>query len=282
VKNQRIRVNGLHMGVTMYDEAPTRQQALVFLHGFMGSAASWVSLFPRLEAPGRWLIALDMLGHGRSDAPLDPARYAAACCQADILAVLRTLGVREGEAVLLGYSMGGRIALSIAFSGFFRGLILESASPGLSDPAERERRRQSDNESGERLEREGVEAFVDYWEQLPLFASQRNLPPEMRAALRAQRLNNRAPGLANSLRGVGTGAQPALHERLHTLDLPVLLLAGERDAKFCQIAQQMARQLPRAQVQIVRDAGHTIHLEQPDMFINLVQQFCSPLFSDFL
>jgi 2-succinyl-6-hydroxy-2,4-cyclohexadiene-1-carboxylate synthase len=278
VKNQRIQVNGLHMGVTVHGEALARQQTLVLLHGFTGRAANWVSLFPRLEAPGRWLIALDMLGHGRSDAPTDPARYAIAHCQTDILAILRTLGIRAGEAVLLGYSMGGRIALSIAFSGFFCGLILESASPGLSDPAEREQRRQSDNQLGERIEREGVEAFINYWEQLPLFASQQNLSLETREALRAQRLNNRALGLANSLRGVGTGAQPALHERLHTLDLPVLLLAGERDVKFCQIAQQMARQLPHAQLQIVRDAGHAIHLEQPDIFTSLIQQSCSTIF----
>ena len=120
--------------------------------------------------------------------------------------------------------MGGRIALYSAFSGFFRALILESASPGLANSTEREQRRNSDMLLAESIEREGVATFVHYWEKLPLFASQSNLSAKQRDALRRQRLNNRASGLANSLRGVGTGVQPALHDQLPTLDLPVLLI----------------------------------------------------------
>ncbi len=242
MEKQRVSVNGIQMGIALHGEARDRQQTLVLLHGFTGSAAGWLNLFPLLAAPGRWLIALDMLGHGQSDAPADPARYSIEHCQADILAALANLGVRSGEAILLGYSMGGRIALYTAFSGFFRALILESASPGLADPTEREQRRLSDNALAECIEREGVAAFMDYWEKLPLFASQDSLPPEARATLRAQRLNNRATGLANSLRGVGTGVQPALYEQLHALTLPTLLLAGELDNKFCQIARQLGEQ----------------------------------------
>ncbi|MEO7019566.1 MAG: alpha/beta fold hydrolase, partial [Ktedonobacteraceae bacterium] len=252
MESQRISVNGIHMGVMLYGESDERQQTLVLLHGFTGSAANWANLCRRLGSTpdamgtpdtrvgatpkGMRLIALDMLGHGQSDAPTDPARYSIEHCQADILAALETLGVRSGEATLLGYSMGGRIALYTAFSGFFRALILESVSSGLAVSSEREQRRQSDNVLAARIEREGVVAFVNYWEQLPLFASQNSLPLETRATLRMQRLNNSAMGLANSLRGVGTGVQPALHEQLSTLTLPTLLLAGELDNKFCQIA----------------------------------------------
>ncbi|MGH2509537.1 MAG: alpha/beta fold hydrolase, partial [Ktedonobacteraceae bacterium] len=138
-----------------------------------------------------------------------------------------------------------------------------------------EQRQQRDTILATRIEREGVAAFVDDWEQLPLFASQRNLPPETRVALRRQRLSTSAIGLANSLRGVGTGAQPALHEQLSSLTLPTLLLAGELDSKFCQIARQMAARMPRASLQIVRGAGHTIHLEQPAAFAQLIHEFCS-------
>ncbi len=122
-----------------------------------------------------------------------------------------------GEAILLGYSMGGRIALYTAFSHFFRALILESASPGLADAAEREQRRRSDAALAESIERDGVAAFVEHWEQLPLFASQSNLALETRQSLHRQRLANRAHGLANSLRGVGTGEQPALHSPIGDL-----------------------------------------------------------------
>lgn len=275
MESRCVEVNGVKMGVILHGEQQKQRQTLVLLHGFTGSASGWVDLFPLLEVPGRLLIALDLPGHGCSDAPVEPARYAVEHCQADILAVLTTLGVRKNEAVLLGYSMGGRIALYTAFSGFFRALILESASPGLANPAQREERQRSDNALAARIECEGVEAFVNYWEKLPLFASQNALPAEIREALRAQRLNNRAIGLANSLRGVGTGVQPALHERLNALNLPALVLAGELDSKFCQIARQMAEQMPRARLRIMERAGHTIHLEQPALFAQLVSEFCS-------
>ncbi|HLZ56432.1 MAG TPA: 2-succinyl-6-hydroxy-2,4-cyclohexadiene-1-carboxylate synthase [Ktedonosporobacter sp.] len=267
-----LQVNGLHMGVTLSGAHDT-SRTLVLLHGFTGSASGWGDLLTDLALPGMRIVALDMLGHGQSDAPADPQRYTMERCQADIIEALVQLGIAPGEAILLGYSMGGRIALYCAFSGFFRALILESASPGLADPTERAHRRASDEELAARIERDGVAAFVDYWEHIPLFASQRNLPAEKRAALHEQRLHNRAVGLANSLRGVGTGAQPALHERLPELNLPVLLIAGDSDTKFCAIAQQMAQRLPQAQLRIVPGAGHTVHLEQPAAFVALIKQF---------
>ena len=124
---QRLAVNGTHVGVVRHGQSANRRQTLVLLHGFTGSAAGWSDLLLRLEAPGRWLIALDMPGHGESDAPADPALYTMERTQATILAALKALGVEPREAILLGYSMGGRIALYTAFSGFFRALILESA-----------------------------------------------------------------------------------------------------------------------------------------------------------
>ncbi len=271
----RIKVNGVAINVEILEAKPGHSfVTLVLLHGFTGSAASWGQHLNTFASYGFRVIALDMLGHGRSDVPLDSQRYTIEQCQVDILAVLDRLGVHEGEAVLLGYSMGGRIALYTAFSSFFRALILESASPGLVDSLEREQRRRSDEQLAAKIEREGVETFVNYWEQLPLFASQRRLPHEQQQAVREQRLHNEAVGLANSLRGVGTGMQPALQERLATLSIPVLLVAGILDTKFCTIAQHVAQSLPNAQVRIVPDAGHTVHLEQPALFDHLVRDFC--------
>ncbi len=275
-----VNVNAVQIGV-LRSETPTREAVsagtLVLLHGFTGSASNWENLFDALAMPGWRIIALDMLGHGRSSAPDDPERYSMEHCRSDILAALQALGVRAGEAVLLGYSLGGRIALHAAFAHFFRALILESASPGLADAHEREQRRLSDNALAASIEREGVASFVERWEQLPLFASQRNLPVEQRTALHNQRLQNRAVGLANSLRGVGTGAQPALHTHLPTLALPVLLITGELDTKFSTIARQMARDLPCATLHSVAEVGHTVHLERPAIFAQLTTQFCSRL-----
>ena len=272
-----IHVNGVSIGVE--ERGLIGLPAIVLLHGFTGSAASWGRHLDTFASHGFRVIALDMLGHGQSDAPLDSQRYTIEWCEADILAVMDALGVQKDEAILLGYSMGGRIALYTAFSGFFRSLILESASPGLADPMERAQRKSNDDRLATTIERDGVEAFVTYWEQLPLFASQQHLPYEQQQALHEQRTHNRPIGLANSLRGIGTGVQPSLQERLTTLTIPVLVLAGILDTKFRAIAQQMAQALPRVQVHIVPDAGHTLHLEQPELFDRLVIDFCTKEFS---
>jgi 2-succinyl-6-hydroxy-2,4-cyclohexadiene-1-carboxylate synthase len=271
---QDLAVHGVSLHVELREAADPAAQPLVLLHGFTGSAASWGAHLETFAAAGLRVVAFDLLGHGASSAPDDPERYRVERCQEDVCAALGMLGVGPGEAILLGYSMGGRLALYLGFSGYFRALVLESASPGLASSGERERRRASDELLAARIERDGMAAFVASWEQLPLFASQQALPAAVRAHLRSQRLQNRPGGLANSLRGMGTGSQPALHERLPMLDLPVLLLAGGLDTKFSALARQMDRMLPRARLEIIPGAGHTIHLEQPELFEKRVLAFC--------
>lgn len=267
-------VNGVRFGIEESGETRNNHMTLVLLHGFTGSAAGWGYLMDALADSGLRIIAFDLPGHGLSDAPEDAKRYSIENCQKDILAVLQTLGVKKGHAIILGYSMGGRIALHTAFSGYFRALILESSSPGLEDAADREERRASDEALAASIEREGVPAFVERWESLPLFASQKMLSLECREDLHRQRLQNNAAGLAQSLRGVGTGVQPSLYAQLSTLHIPVLLIAGELDTKFTSIAKRMAQALPQSQLHIIPAAGHTVHLEQPQLFTSLVRDFC--------
>jgi 2-succinyl-6-hydroxy-2,4-cyclohexadiene-1-carboxylate synthase len=276
--SQLLEVNGVTIniedrGERSRDGLPS--PALVLLHGFTGSAAGWGSHLDTFAAGGFQVIAVDLLGHGQSEAPKDPDRYRIEHCCRDILEILSQLGVHDGEATLLGYSMGGRIALCAAFSGRFRALILESASPGVADSQERWERRAADEALAQRIERDGVPAFVSYWESQPLFASQNSLSTDQRALVHEQRLRNHPDGLANSLRGAGVGTQPALHRKLPDLRLPVLLIAGALDSKYSRIAQDMASCLPDAKVEMVDHAGHTVHLEQPEVFDRLVLQFCS-------
>jgi 2-succinyl-6-hydroxy-2,4-cyclohexadiene-1-carboxylate synthase len=147
----------------------------------------------------------------------------------------------------------------------------------LEDAAEREERRASDEALATRIEHEGVPAFIERWERIPLFASQKMLSSEYREALHRQRLQNNATGLAQSLRGVGTGVQPSLYTQLPTLHIPILLIAGELDTKFTTIAKRMAHALPQSQLHIIPAAGHTVHLEQPQLFTSLVTDFCLSL-----
>jgi 2-succinyl-6-hydroxy-2,4-cyclohexadiene-1-carboxylate synthase len=177
--------------------------------------------------------------------------------------------------------MGGRLALDIAVHHptAVRALILESASPGLVDVAERRERRLQDEELAGRIEAEGVERFVNTWEQLPLFASQRHLPADVQAGIRRQRLNNSAAGLARSLRGMGAGVQPSLWAELATIDRPALLIAGALDPKFVTINRQMAVALPEGRLNIIENAGHAVHLEQPARFAEVVEAFLSSVSS---
>jgi 2-succinyl-6-hydroxy-2,4-cyclohexadiene-1-carboxylate synthase len=247
---------------------------LMLLHGFTGCADSWAHVRPGLAARFK-LIVPDLPGHGRSASPPDPARYGIERCVEDLIAILDFLDVARTH--LLGYSMGGRVALAAAIEHprRFASLILESASPGLATEPERQARIASDNELADFIERQGVEAFVARWERIPLFSSQERLPAAVRAGLRAQRLANNRTGLANSLRGIGTGVQPSLWDRLGELRMPCLIAAGEQDGKFADIARRMAAAIHRARLATVAYAGHTIHLEQPEKFERLVLDFAS-------
>ncbi len=234
---------------------------LVLLHGFTGSAMSWGPLAEMLAARNT-VLAVDIVGHGASGKPDDLAPYAIDRAARDAVAAMLALGFRR--ASWLGYSMGGRLALYVAATlpTAVDRLVLIGASPGLADPGEREARRADDEALADRIETEGVPAFVDYWESLPLFETQARLPAGMRLAIRRGRLANDARGLANSLRGMGTGAQPPLHDQLDEVETPSLLLAGAKDAKFAAIVREMAA-MPNARAHLVPEAGHAAHIEKP-------------------
>jgi len=264
----RVTVNGVTFNVKAEGSGPV----VLALHGFTGNVATWRG-FAEAARGDFTVVAVDMLGHGASDAPDDPARYVMERCAEDLTSVLDHLGIQR--AVWMGYSMGGRIALACATIAPQRcaALVLESASPGLADESERLQRMVNDEALARRILREGVQAFVDYWESIPLFASQARLSPEARAALRAQRLTNNARGLANSLRGVGAGAQPPVHDRLPSLSAPTLCVVGAEDAKFTAIAREMCRALPNGRLAVIPEAGHAAHLEQPERFKRTVLRF---------
>ena len=235
---------------------------LVLLHGFSGDASTWRTVLGRLTEDFL-CIAFDLLGHGASDAPPDVASYRMESIAAVIVELLERLAVMNPR--LLGYSMGGRLALFLAhqYPERFGALILESASPGLADERARAERRRRDNKLADEIEANGVAWFVEHWENLPLWATQ---SVEQVRAQRAQRLSNSPQGLANSLRGMGAGAQPNLWGQLPNLSVPTGLIVGERDDKFRRTNQAMAEAIPRSSLSIIPSAGHNTHLENPEAF----------------
>jgi 2-succinyl-6-hydroxy-2,4-cyclohexadiene-1-carboxylate synthase len=172
------------------------------------------------------------------------------------------LALAPPSFALAGYSMGGRIALALALAAPSRvsRLTLIGASPGIADRGERRARRAADEALADRIEGEGIEAFVFSWSSSPLFAGQ---PPAVAAAARAMRLSQSPAGLAAALRGLGTGVMAPLWDRLPSLSMPVDLVVGARDAKFRAIAEQMAAAVPQARLHVVAGAGHAVQLEAP-------------------
>jgi 2-succinyl-6-hydroxy-2,4-cyclohexadiene-1-carboxylate synthase len=258
--------------VEIADEGPRDGAAIVLLHGFTGSKDSWRPLRGVL-AERRRVLAVDLPGHGGTAPSADPAADSLAATGDLIAGALASLGISRFS--LLGYSLGGRIALGLALDHPQRvdRLLLESASPGLGDPEERALRRRADEELAERIERDGIEAFVHRWESTALFATQARLPAAVREDLRRRRLACSPAGLAASLRAVGTGAQPWLGERLAELALPVCVVAGALDEKFRAIGAWMAARMPQARFEIVPEAGHAPHLEQPERYREIVARF---------
>jgi 2-succinyl-6-hydroxy-2,4-cyclohexadiene-1-carboxylate synthase len=253
------------LGVNYHVQIQGSGTPIVFLHGFTGCAANWQPIINILPSQ-YWTIAIDLLGHGETDSPAAATRYRMEHAAEDLASLIEM--VVNQPVHLVGYSMGGRLALyfAIHYPQWLTRLTLESASPGLADPVECEARRRSDEQLARRMVQNGITEFVTEWENLPLFASQQSLSEDVRTELRQQRLQNKPHGLANSLRGMGTGAQPSLWEQLGQITLPTTLIAGSLDHKFGMIARQMGELIPHARVITVPHAGHTVHLEQPSLF----------------
>ena len=224
---------------------------LILAHGFTQTGRSWATATEALaeRLPGAEFLAVDLPGHGD-----------AAHVRADLWGAADHLTAVGEHGVYVGYSMGGRIALHAALRHpeAVQGLVLIGATAGIDGAAERAARRDADEMLAERLEAIGVEAFVDQWLTNSLFAG---LTPE--TSLRDDRLRNTVDGLASSLRLTGTGTQAPLWDRLGEIEAPTLVLAGERDTKFCYLGERMASAIPHATFEVIADAGHSVHLEQP-------------------
>jgi 2-succinyl-6-hydroxy-2,4-cyclohexadiene-1-carboxylate synthase len=248
--------------------------AVLFLHGFMGSGADWEDAISALDERF-YCVAPDLPGHGAS-LGLPPEAYTVEGAARAVLDLLDRLGV--GRPTIVGYSMGGRLALYLALRYPQRcsGLFLESASPGIEDATERQARRRSDEEKAERLEAGDLASFVHDWYRQPLFASLARREGLLQEIIEA-RMRNDPVELARSLRGMGTGHQPSLWDDLDALQVPAVAVTGEHDEKYTRTCAQMASLNPRIQADIVPGAGHNVHFEAPEAYLALLKRFLDSL-----
>lgn len=324
-------------------EGGTLSVPIVLVHGFAQQASTWDKVALSLFRTGVECFAFELAGHEKSARPTVgdvPGREAFDLdfqVQA-LLAFCEAVAHVTGRLpVLVGYSMGGRVALqaaclaaddlrdggelnrislrsSAAFAPCdrarrfdvagacqrnvtanaarmsaavpFSALVLESAGLGPVDDAAREALRERNFAWAARVRDEGVSAFMSWWEALPLFESQRNLPVDQRERLRAGRLANDAESLALSFERAGAHAMSSQGESIRTLcelaakGIPVSYLAGELDAKYCKVASTLqAESHDAVSCRAVPAAGHNIHLEQPEAFgaiLEEVVESCTP------
>jgi 2-succinyl-6-hydroxy-2,4-cyclohexadiene-1-carboxylate synthase len=240
---------------------------VTLLHGFTQGGRSWHEVISKLPGGWQWILP-DLRGHG--DTRVRPgAPHTMEACTADLEMLWDHLGIARTH--LVGYSMGGRLALHVAAARPERvlSLLTIGAHAGLEEDA-REGRRRGDEAMAQRIETDGLEPFVNYWTSLPLFAGLERRGPSFIAQVRAERMNNRAAGLAESLRGMGAGAMRPVWNELARVACPCTFVAGQLDHGYVASARRLAESVPNGRVVVVQRAGHTVHQERPDAFARLL------------
>ncbi len=244
---------------------------LLFLHGFLGCGGDWLEVTDHFA--GRYFCILpDLPGHGRSTVGDDPQEYGFSATAEKIVAVVNCLEV--GKVNLIGYSMGGRVALHLVldYPYLFSTLVLEGINPGIRNEAERQQRLAWEDQIVQEIRQSELTAFIDHWYSLPLFRSLHNDPSRFEP-LRQKRCLNNPAGLALSMAGIGLGKQANLWPRLAEIEIPTLLLSGSLDEKYQTVVMQMAGEMPNAKVEIISNAGHNTHYEKMDDYCRVVTEF---------
>ena len=248
---------------------------LLFVHGFLGEAGDWNRMRTLLE-PALVANCFELPGHGAAqpiaaDAGGGPARWFAAATER-LRDACTTLAA---PPVLVGYSMGGRLALYVAlrFPRAVRGLVVVAADPGIEDRTARAERLARDEALAGQLAEAGDQAaFTDWlqrWYATPLFGSLRHHPHF--EDLLQRRLRGRPASLAAALRGLSVGVQPVLWEALPRLPIPALFIAGADDAKYRAVADRIATLGAPWECAVCPSAAHAVHLEQPEAVARLIR-----------
>lgn len=238
---------------------------LVAIHGFTETDCSWSEVF---QGSGLTPITPLLPGHGGKPCPPDTTMSGVAD------AVVASLP--PDQAVdLVGYSLGGRVAIQLALnhSNRVRRLILISCRPGLEGEDIRQQRRKKDEALAQILEEDGIGPFVAWWEANPALRPFKPFPRPLQQHIRSRRLNQDPLGLAGCLRTMGQGVVPSLWESLGRITVPCLLIAGGADQRYPEDMQAMAQRMPQAQLTVVNDCGHAVHREQAATLIQLIRGF---------
>lgn len=241
---------------------------LMLFHGFMGSGKNFSHLMGPLSEfcnP----ITIDLLGHGQTDPCSDPGNYSATIQARHLQSILQRISIQNLH--LYGYSMGGRFAFQLLHDapGYFRSAIIESSHCGFSDDKVRSGRKASDEILADEIEHD-YESFVDKWVHLPLFES---TPEEFRRSIRKIMQCQDPLSMAASLRGFGSGVMPDVCDALKGLEMPVHLIAGEKDSTYCRRMEQISQLNPNFSFESISEAGHRVYTDRPQQLVQSIDRF---------
>jgi 2-succinyl-6-hydroxy-2,4-cyclohexadiene-1-carboxylate synthase len=268
----KLDANGVKINLEQIKELDKSKDYVLFLHGFTGCAEDWFPVFEQMPDKYNY-IAMDIVGHGKSDVPGSPSKYNIESIISQIKFVKDYF--TPNKIFLLGYSMGGRIALSYAsvYPDDLKGLILESASAGIKNDEERQKRYDEDLKLAEFIETHTVEEFIEMWNDQELFNTQRRFSNDKLKKIKKKKALGSKIGYANSLKGFSTGIMPPVHDKLKKIPLKVLLITGDLDTKFTGINARLAKRFFKAKHKIVRNSGHNTHLEESKRFVEIVLNY---------
>ncbi|MCB0744355.1 MAG: 2-succinyl-6-hydroxy-2,4-cyclohexadiene-1-carboxylate synthase, partial [Ignavibacteriae bacterium] len=246
---------------------------IVFLHGFTGNLNDWKFLINKLP-PEFTLVIIDLIGHGKSSSP-DSLKYYSSKSQIIFLnKIFEKLNLTN--IILVGYSMGGRLTLdfTFAFPENVQAIVLESSSFGLTTKIEKEERIINDRKIAELISKSSIEDFITYWINIPLFNSLKSLSKKKyEKNIKEKIKSNNSIGLKNSLIGFSTGKMKNYFRLANKINQKALLITGELDNKFTNIAEKANNILPNTNFVKVKNAGHNVHLEKPQEFLKLLNTF---------
>lgn len=251
-------------------QADERREAGVLecwcLHGGVGMASDWRGFAKRLAAGKMGSRAVDLWRFLEGGAlPLSEFGRA---LNADAAAER----CRSDTRVLLGYSMGGRLALHslLEKTASWQAAVIISAHPGLEVAAERASRCVADAGWASKALAGNWHEFLDAWNRQSLFAG--GSMPDSQAS---SRLVTRRREIARSFIDWSLGVQDPLWNRLHEIDLPVLWVVGENDMKFRALAERAVAQMARATLAVAPMTGHRVPWEAEAWLASRVLGFLS-------
>lgn len=243
---------------------------ILALHGFTGSGLDFEYFAEHSNHYLSW-YSPDLMGHGQTPLSKNIEDYSFSAHMGYLDQIAQEIGK---PFILLGYSMGGRLALNYALERphFIRKLIMVSATPGILDNHERDLRRSTDEALAAKIIEIGVPHFLQFWQDQSIIKSQKNIPDFIYQSMQSRRLQNNTLGLANSLKGMGSGTMHPLWNRLSEIKFPLTMITGEIDNKFSEIAQQIHLILPHAIHEMIPNVGHAAIWEVPERFLSSIQK----------